>query len=71
MGYIIRKEKAFPKYLSGGWLKRWAGLFLVALVFACGLAGCGKKASKLDPPPSVKNDVFPSTYPDTSTDPSP
>jgi uncharacterized protein YceK len=35
------------------------------------LSGCGVKPSHVDPPPGVKVDTFPKTYPNPATDPQP
>ena len=44
---------------------------LLALAFVVPMAGCGIKPNKVDPPPSVKVDKFPKTYPNQATDPKP
>lgn len=51
-------------------LMRLTVLFLCALA-ALALPGCGIKPQKVDPPPSVKADKFPHTYPNPATDPQP
>lgn len=45
----------------------FTGVLLLTIGF--GMSACGKKASRLDPPDGIENDVFPLTYPDIKTDP--
>lgn len=49
----------------------WRSLLfcLIVMTSLMSLTACGKKASKLEPPPDVTEDTFPRTYPDTSLDP--
>lgn len=44
---------------------------LVALSLLLALSACGVKPNELDPPPGVKKDSFPKTYPDPANDPKP
>jgi hypothetical protein len=46
-------------------------LSLAVMALLAGITGCGIKPSKVDPPPSVRHDTFPKTYPDPETDPKP
>lgn len=45
-------------------------LFL-SLALPLALAACGVKPDHVDPPPHVKTDTYPHTYPDTQHDPAP
>jgi hypothetical protein len=46
-------------------------IVLSAGIAAILLSGCGIKPGDVSAPPHVKNDTFPRTYPDPSTDPAP
>lgn len=44
---------------------------VLLLLCALSLTACGKKPGHVDPPPDVKKDEFPYTYPDPDSDPKP
>lgn len=46
-------------------------IYILLCVNALLLGSCGIKPSGVEPPETVKEDTFPGTYPDTSTDPKP
>jgi len=43
----------------------------VFLSLSATLSGCGIKPGSVEPPPGAEDRVFPRTYPDPSTDPTP
>ena len=46
-------------------------ILLLCAFLGLSLSACGKRAAHVSPPDDVKQDTFPSVYPDPATDPKP